>query len=237
MNMATESKRLWAIQEDGRWTRWAPEYRRWDLYSEPRKDIFADPTTGEACYFVNPDGSVGWRNVDRDKNETFPGIKAVKITVGGDNRLWAIQENGRWTRWAPEYRRWDLYSEFRKDIFADPTTGEACYFVNPDGSVGWRNVDRDKNETFPGIKAVKITVGGDNRLWAIQEDGRWTRWAPEYRRWDLYSEARKDIFADPTTGEACYFVNPDGSLGWRNVDRDKNETFPGIKALQISVGG
>ena len=77
------------------------------------------------------------------------------------NRLWAIQENGSWTRWAPApYSRWDLYSEKRKFIFADPTTGQACYYIDPDGTVHWRNVDRNENESFPGIQATAISVGG-----------------------------------------------------------------------------
>ena len=70
-------------------------------------------------------------------------------TAGGSSlsrhRIWAIQSNGIWTRWAPEYSRWDIYSERKNFIFADPTTGQACYFVEPDGSVGWRNVDRNQN--------------------------------------------------------------------------------------------
>ncbi|KHT24450.1 MULTISPECIES: hypothetical protein [Pectobacterium] len=229
--------RLWAITDNGVWTRWAPEYKRWDIYSEKRSFIFADPTTGEACYYIDPDSSVHWRNVDKDRNEGFPGIKANVISVGGNSRLWAITDNGVWTRWAPEYKRWDIYSEKRSFIFADPTTGEACYYIDPDGSVHWRNVDKDRNESFPGIKAKVISVGGDNRLWAITDNGVWTRWAPEYKRWDIYSEKRSFIFADPTTGEACYYTDPDGSVHWRNVDKDRNEGFPGIKGKIISVGG
>lgn len=147
------SKRLWAIQTNGIWARWAPEYQRWDIYSEQRKFIFADPSTGEACYFINPDGSVHWRNVDKNQNEDFPGIIANVISVGGNNRLWAIQENGIWARWAPEYHRWDIYSEHMKYIFADPSTQQACYFIAMDGSVHWRNVDQNQNKDFPGIRA------------------------------------------------------------------------------------
>ncbi|MBL0908200.1 hypothetical protein G5645_09350 [Pectobacterium carotovorum] len=153
------------------------------------------------------------------------------------HRLWAITDNGVWTRWAPEYKRWDIYSEKRSFIFADPTTGEACYYIDPDSSVHWRNVDKDRNEGFPGIKANVISVGGNSRLWAITDNGVWTRWAPEYKRWDIYSEKRIFIFADPTTGEACYYTDPDGSVHWRNVDKDRNEGFPGIKGKIISVGG
>jgi len=75
------------------------------------------------------------------------------------------------------------------------------------------------------------------RLWAIQANGIWTRWAPEFNRWDIYSEARLDIAADPKTGQACYFVNPDGSVHWRNVDQNVNKDLPGISAKRISVGG
>ncbi|MDJ0621077.1 MAG: hypothetical protein QNJ63_30800 [Calothrix sp. MO_192.B10] len=153
------------------------------------------------------------------------------------NRIWAIQDNGVWTRWAPEYSRWDIYSESRKFIFADPTTGQACYYIDPDGSIHWRNVDKNENKSFPGIRATVISVGGDGRLWAIQENGVWTRWAPEYSRWDIYSESRKFIFADPTTGQACYYIDPDGSVHWRNVDKNENKSFPGIRATQVSVGG
>ncbi|MBR8835263.1 MAG: hypothetical protein DSM106950_14860 [Stigonema ocellatum SAG 48.90 = DSM 106950] len=80
---SSPSGRLWAIQQNGVWTRWAPEYRRWDIYSEPRLAIAADPTTPSASYYIDPDGSVHWRNVDSDINEDFPGIKAKAISVGG----------------------------------------------------------------------------------------------------------------------------------------------------------
>ncbi|MDJ6368537.1 hypothetical protein LEA60_25760 [Salmonella enterica] len=232
-----EVTRLWAVAQNGVWARWAPEFSRWDHYSEERAFICADPTTGEACYYVDPDGSVHWRNVDKDINKTFPGISAKMITVGGDNRLWAVKQDGVWARWAPEFSRWDHYSEERAFICADPTTGEACYYVDPDGSVHWRNVDKDINKTFPGISAKMITVGGDNRLWAVTQDGVWARWAPEFSRWDHYSEERAFICADPTTGEACYYVDPDGSVHWRNVDKDINKTFPGISAKMITAGG
>ncbi|MEW6497708.1 MAG: hypothetical protein AB1589_35175 [Cyanobacteriota bacterium] len=152
-------------------------------------------------------------------------------------RLWVIQQNGVWTRWAPEYSRWDIYSETRLQIAADPSTPSACYFINPDGSVHWRDVDGDVNKSFPGITAQAISVGGDNRLWAIQQNGVWTRWAPEYSRWDIYSETRLQIAADPSTPSACYFINPDGSVHWRDVDGDVNKSFPGITAQAISVGG
>jgi L-arabinonolactonase len=154
------SGRLWAIQQDGVWTRWAPEHSRWDIYSETRLQIAADPSTPSACYFINPDGSVHWRDVDNDVNESFPGISAKEISVGGDNRLWAIQANGVWTRWAPEHSRWDIYSETRLQIAADPSTSSASYFINPDGSVHWRDVDNNVNKSFPGISAQAISVGG-----------------------------------------------------------------------------
>ncbi len=68
-------------------------------------------------------------------------------------------KNGVWARWAPEYSRWDIYSENRKFIFADPATGQACYYVDQDGSVHWRNVDKNENRSFPGIEATIISVG------------------------------------------------------------------------------
>ena len=116
---------------------------------------------------MNPDGSVHWRNVDKNENKSFPGIHATIISVGGDGRLWAIQENGVWARWAPEYSRWDIYSENRRFIFADSTTGQACYFVNPDGSVHWRNVDKNENESLPGIGAIQCSVGGQSTSQSI----------------------------------------------------------------------
>ncbi|WP_437615464.1 hypothetical protein WMF20_18605 [Sorangium sp. So ce834] len=231
------SGRIWAIQTNGIWTRWAPEYQRWDVYSEKRAYLAADPTTGQACYYIDPDASVHWRNVDQNQNKSFPGITAKQISVGGGNRLWAIQSNGVWTRWAPEHQRWDVYSEKRAYVAADPTTGQACYYIDLDGSVHWRNVDQNQNKSFPGITAKQISVGGDNRLWAIQSNGIWTRWAPEHQRWDLYSETRTSIAADPTTGQACYYIDPDGAAHWRNVDQNQTKDFPGITAKQISVGG
>ncbi|MPY24569.1 hypothetical protein [Shewanella sp. YLB-07] len=231
------TNRVWAIQAGGVWARWAPEFSRWDVFSEIRKFIFADPKSGQACYYVDPDGSVHWRNVDRNENMSFAGISADIISVGGSNRLWAIQENGIWARYAPVFERWDVFSEQRKFIFADPTTEQACYYVDPDGSVHWRNVDKNENQSFPGIKAREISVGGDNRLWAIQENGIWARWAPELARWDIYSELRQFIFAAPDTGQACYFVDPNGSVHWRNVDLNENYDFVGLKATQCSVGG
>ena len=79
-----------------------------------------------------------------------------------NNRVWAIQKNGVWARWAPEYSRWDIYSENRKFIFADPTTDQACYYVNPDRSVRWRNIDKNENKGLPGIEAIQISVGGQS---------------------------------------------------------------------------
>jgi len=231
------SGRLWAIQQNGVWARWAPEFSRWDIYSETRLEIAADPSTSSACYFIDLDSSVHWLDVDQNVNKSFPGIVAKAISVGGDNRLWAIQQNGVWTRWAPEpYIRWDIYSETRLQIVADPSTPSACYFINPDGSVHWRNVDLDINTSFPGIVAKAISVGGNGRLWAIQQNGVWARWAPEFSRWDIYSETRLAIAADLSTESACYFINPDGSVHWRDVDRDINTSFPGIVAKAISVG-
>ncbi|MBC1238256.1 hypothetical protein [Nostoc sp. 2RC] len=45
-------------------------------------------------------------------------------------RLWAIQENGVWARWAPEHNRWDIFSEKVSEIAADPSTPSASYFIN-----------------------------------------------------------------------------------------------------------
>ncbi|MEH1881704.1 hypothetical protein [Nostoc sp.] len=231
------SGRLWAIQENGVWTRWAPEYSRWDIFSETRLAIAADPTTSSASYYIDPDGSVHWRDVDNNVNKDFPGIKAKAISVGGANRLWAIQENGVWARWAPEYTRWDIFSETRLAIAADPTTSSASYYIDPDGSVHWRDVDNNVNKNFPGVNAKAISVGGDNRLWAIQQNDVWARWAPESSRWDIFSERRLGIAADPTTSSASYSIDQDKSVHWRDVDNDVNKNFPSIKAKAISVGG
>jgi hypothetical protein len=152
-------------------------------------------------------------------------------------RLWAIQQNGVWTRYAPELSRWDIYSETRLQIAADPTTPSACYYIDPDGSVHWRDVDHNVNKNLPGIGAQAISVGGSNRLWAIQKNGVWARYAPELSRWDLYSETRLAIAADPTTPSACYYIDPDGSVHWRDVDKNVNKSLPGIVAKAISVGG
>ncbi len=229
--------RLWAIRENGCWSRWAPDLNRWEDYDESRYFIFADPTTGEACYYVNQDGSVHWRNIDKDQDHSYYGIQAMMISVGGNNRLWAIQRNGHWARWAPDLAQWQTYSEKRKFIFADPKTDEACYYVDPDGSVHWRNIDQNEERHFPGIEAKVISVGGDNRLWAIDERGNWARWAEDLGRWEIYSEKRTFIFAYPESQSTCYYTNPDGSVHWRNVDKDMERAFPGIKAYMISLGG
>ncbi|ELP5685415.1 hypothetical protein QTT33_004479 [Salmonella enterica] len=81
--MAEFTTRLWAVAQDDVWTRWAPEFSRWDKYSEKRAFICADPATGEACYYVDPDGSVHWRNVDQNINKAFPGISAKMIIASG----------------------------------------------------------------------------------------------------------------------------------------------------------
>jgi hypothetical protein len=189
---------------------------------------------GETLNFVLNDWPNDYSNNSGSIKVDYSGIIMSHSSSG---RLWAIQQNDVWTRWAPEYSRWDIYSETRLQIAADPSTPSACYFINPDGSVHWRNVDANVNKSFPGIVAKAISVGGDNRLWAIQQNGVWTRWAPEYSRWDIYSETRLQIAADPSTPSACYFINPDGSVHWRNVDANVNKSFPGIVAKAISVGG
>ena len=233
----TRTNRLWAIREDGRWSRWAPDLNKWENYTEKRLFIFADPTTPEACFYVDPDGSVHHRNVDQNFNTPYPGISAKMISVGGDNRLWAITERGNWARWAPDLNQWQTFSEERSYIFADPTTPEACYYVNTDGSVHWRNIDQDEDRDYPGIKAEMITVGADNRLWAIQKNGRWARWAPDLGHWETYFERRAFIFADPLSQSTCYYTDLDGSVHWRNIDLDEERTFSGIAAAIISVGG
>ncbi len=60
---------------------------------------------------------------------------------------------------------------------------------------------------------------------------------PDFNRWDIYSEQRLDICADPTSGSACYFVNPNGSVRWRDVDQKVDKAFPGITAKMVSFGG
>ncbi|HLO85777.1 MAG TPA: hypothetical protein VK203_12325 [Nostocaceae cyanobacterium] len=45
-----------------------------------------------------------------------------------------------------------------------------------------------------------------------------------------------EIAADPSTPSACYFINSDGSVHWRDVDSDVKQSFPGITAKAISVG-
>ena len=133
--------------------------------TEVRQVVVADPDTHEACYFINPDGSVNWRNVDRNTNKSFPGIYAKAISVGANGRVWAIQTNGVWARHAPEYNRWDVYSESRLDIAADPRDTSSCYFINPDYSVQWRNVDASQNASFPGVQAKRLSAGPENSLW------------------------------------------------------------------------
>ncbi len=233
----TPVNRLWAIRENGCWSRWATDLNQWENYSEARKFIFADPDTEEACYYVNPDGSVHWRNVDQDKDCHYPGLVAKMVSVGGNSRLWAIQENGDWARWAPDLDSWQVYSEKRKFIFADPATEEACYYIDLEGNVHWRNIDQDEDRYYPGIKAEIISVGADGRLWAIQKNGRWARWAPDLGKWQAFFEQREFIFADPSSTSTCYYADFDGSVHWRNIDLDEERTYPGIKALMVSVGG
>ncbi|MFT5821736.1 MAG: L-arabinonolactonase [Crocinitomix sp.] len=231
------SNRLWAIREDGRWARWAPGLNQWGNYSEQRAFIFADPTNPEACYYIDPDGSVHHRNIDQDFDIHYNGILAKVISVGGNKRLWAIDNVGCWARWAPDLRQWQTYSEKRKFIFADPKSEEACYYINPDSSVHWRNIDKGEDRSYPGIKAVMISVGADNSLWAIQKNGKWARWAPDLGHWETYFEKREFIFADPLSESICYYADPNGSVYWRNVDLEEEREFPGIKAIMVSVGG
>ena len=40
----------------------------------------------------------------------------------------------------------------------DPTSEGGIYFRRSDGSVGYRNVDQNINQEFPGILARDITV-------------------------------------------------------------------------------
>lgn len=240
MSLFKKSKkpnRIWAITEDGSWARWAPDLNCWEIYSEKRQFIFADPTTDQACYYINLYGSVHWRNVDKDKTISFPGIVATAISVGGNNRLWAIRENGCWARWAPDLGNWEYYPEKRRFIFADPTTEEACYYIDEEGTVFWRNIDKNDDKIFPGINAKMITVSGDNRLWAIQENGQWARWAPDLERWEVYSEKRRFIFGSPESGSTCYYVNKNGTVHWRNIHKDMERKYPGITATMVSVGG
>ena len=234
----------WVIQQrNPSWARWAPApYLRWDIYKDldNRVQLVADPTTRSAVYFLNSDGSVGYRNVDQNINKTFPGITAKQIAVGKNGRLWAITTDGRWARWAPApYERWDIYNDLdnRVQLVGDPQSEGGVYFRKDDGSVGYREVDRNINKTFPGFTARQIGVGKNGRLWAIG-NGRWARWAPApYERWDVYNDLdnRVQLVGDPQSEGGVYFRKADGSVGYREVDRNINKTFPGVVAGDLTV--
>ncbi len=228
-------KRLWAIQTNGVWTRHAPELERWDGYSEVRQVVVADPDTPEACYFINPDGTVNWRNVDRNINKSLPGIYAKAISVGANGRVWAIQTNGVWARHAPEYNRWDVYSESRLDIAADPRDTSSCYFINPDYSVQWRNVDANQNVSFPGVQAKRLSAGPENSLWVITTNQKIAHWNSGRGAWDVFEVAASDIAADPLIRDACFYVGSDGVVQWRNFLTGTSRSFPGIAAKAITV--
>ncbi|MDZ8226799.1 MULTISPECIES: hypothetical protein [unclassified Nostoc] len=236
----------WAIiQNTFSWARWAPApFLRWDFYNDldNRVQLVGDPTTKSAVYFLKSDGSVGYRNVDQNINETFPGITAKQIAVGQSGRLWAITTDGRWARWAPApFLRWDIYNDLdnRVQLVGDPLSEGGIYFRKSNGSVGYRNVDQNINKTFPGITAKQIAVGQSGRLWAITTDGRWARWAPApFLRWDIYNDLdnRVQLVGDPQSEGGIYFRKSDGSVGYRNVDQNINRTYPGIgKTTDLTV--
>jgi hypothetical protein len=230
---------LWALKDNGVVSLWIPKLSRWvDIDSEESRFIFADPLVAGAYYFIKQDGTIGWYNVDTQEDKSFSGITATQISDGGNERLWAIESAGNWTRWAPEYTRWDWYSEHRKFIFADPSTQEACYYVDPDGSVHWRDVDTDTNKSYPGITANQVSVGGNGQIWALKEDGSVARWLTATSNWVNVNIGIqcKYIFADPTTGSAYYYVDSQGSVYWHNADTPQTKGFPFITAKQISIG-
>ncbi|NMO13274.1 hypothetical protein HPC49_02780 [Pyxidicoccus fallax] len=234
----------WVIQGTSSWARWAPApYLRWDAYNDlnGKVQLVAEPGTRSAVFFLNADGSVGYRNVDQNTTTTFPGIQATHIAVGYKSRLWALTPYGMWARWAPApYNRWDYYYDLddKVQIVGDPTSEAGVFFLNADGSVGYRNVDQDITTTFPGIQASQIAVGYNGRLWAITTNGMWARWAPApYNRWDYYYDLddKVQIVGDPTSEGGIYFRNADGSIGYRNIDLNVDASFPGWNATELTV--
>jgi hypothetical protein len=234
----------WVLQGTSTWSRWAPEpYLRWDTYFDVngKVQLVAEPGNRSAVFFLNSDGSVGYRNVDLNINKTFPGIQARQIAVGANGRLWAITTSGGWARWAPApYNRWDRYYDLngKVQLVGDPTSEGGIFFLNSDGSVGHRNVDLNINKAFPGIHAQQIAVGYNGRLWAITTDGRWARWAPApYNRWDYYYDLddKVQLVGDPTSEGGIYFRLADGSIGFRNVDQDVDASFLGMYATELTV--
>jgi hypothetical protein len=234
----------WALSGTSAWARWAPApYMRWDTYFDVngKVQLVAEPRTRSAVYFLNADGSVGYRNIDLNINKSFPGIQARQIAVGANGRLWAITTNGMWARWAPApYNRWDFYYDLngKTQLVGDPTSEGGIYFLNADGSVGYRNVDLNVDQAFPGIQARQIAVGANGRLWAITTNGMWARWAPApYNRWDFYYDlnGKVQLVGDPTSEGGIYFRLADGSVGFRNVDLNVNVMFPGWFATELTV--
>ncbi|EJF5652592.1 hypothetical protein QDX92_004571 [Salmonella enterica] len=227
---------LWALTLENFPAYWLPEDSRWVVSDDQQVSyICADPSVHGAFYYVDQEGSVHRRNVRDKDSHSFPGISAAMVTVGGDDRLWALTQNGIWARYAPEYSRWDISCEEKLFICADLSTGEGYYYVSPDGSVHWQNVDRNIRKSFPGIVATMVTVGGDNRLWALTQNGIWARYAPEYSRWDIFNEKRAFICANPKTGSSCYYINVDGTVFLGDVDKPTEKEFSGITAKMISV--
>ncbi len=177
------------------------------------------------------------------------GLAAVVAVMFGGQALadqntaspWAIQGTSALGRWAPApYMRWDAYYDLngKVQLVAEPGNRSAVFFLNSDGSVGYRNVDQNINKTFPGIQAKQIAVGYNGRLWAITTYGTWARWAPApYNRWDHYYDlnGKVQLVGDPTSEGGIYFRLADGSVGFRNVDQNVNVSFPGWYATDLTV--
>lgn len=243
--MTQNTSRIWVITTDGCWARWAPApHERWDIFDElgDRVQLVADPRSQGGVYFLKSDGSVGFVDVDLGVEKAFPGIAAKQIAVGQNGRLWAITADGALARWAPApHERWDVYGgtfDMRSYLVGDPRSEGGIFFIQPDGAVAFREVDQGIDRTFPNVNSQRIAVGQNGRLWTITAQG-WARWAPApYERWDIYNDdldGRVQLVGDPRSEGGIYFLKSDGTVGFRNVDENVNQTFPGILATELTV--
>jgi L-arabinonolactonase len=243
------STTLWAATTDGQIANYSSATGTWKTYDYSTTSIFADPKNASSLYYTNADGQVVLLDVETNKSTVYPTtvsggnpgtppMKAKMISVGGQNTLWVIDSNGTWARYSTGTKSWDPYTGQQTFIFAGSVAPGACYYIDENAAVNWRNVNDNKNMTYPGLLATAVTANRCNPPYAIGEDGTLNSWDEEASSWINYpSVACQSIFADPKNACRCYFVTPSGAVClYCTSAKSVIQEFPNIVATQISAG-
>lgn len=240
---------LWAATSDGQIANYNSNTGTWKSYDISSTSLFADPKSATSVYYTNSDGSVIYADPSTGTSTTMPTkvsggnpgtppFQAKMISIGALSTLWAIDFNGTWARYNSADKSWDPYTGQQSYIFAGAINPGACYYIDENNAVNWRNVNENRNESFPGLKASQVTANRCNPPYAIGMDSTLSSWDEDNSTWINYPEVEcQSIFADPKNACRCYLVTLSGTVQlYCTSAQSVVMEFPGITASQISTG-